>query len=96
MEKISFSDITIVSYGQGHSEARLITFSKGGGPINVSCENVDKGVKDTPALEDGKYVKISIEDQGPGIPEEDLVKIFDPYFSTKELGTQKGMGLGLS
>jgi signal transduction histidine kinase/ActR/RegA family two-component response regulator len=66
------------------------------GTINVSCENVDIGEKDPLTLKDGKYVKISIEDQGPGIPEEDRIKIFDPYFSTKEMGTQKGMGLGLS
>ena len=68
----------------------------GQGTINVFCENADIGEKDTLTLKDGKYVKISIEDQGPGIPEEDLAKIFDPYFSTKEMGTQKGMGLGLA
>ena len=66
------------------------------GTINVSCENVDKGVKDTSALKNSKYIKISIEDRGSGIPEKDLPKIFDPYFSTKEKGTQKGMGLGLA
>jgi len=66
------------------------------GTINVSCENVNIGEKDTLTLKDGKYVKISIEDQGPGIPDKDLATIFDPYFSTKEMGTQKGMGLGLS
>ena len=66
------------------------------GTINVSCGNVIIGEKDALILKDGKYVKISIEDQGPGIPEEDLIKIFDPYFSTKEMGTQKGMGLGLA
>jgi len=37
-------------------------------------------------------VKISVKDQGSGIPEEDLDKIFDPFFTTKENGT----GLGLS
>ena len=68
----------------------------GQGTINVSCENADIGVKDTLTLRKGKYVKISIKDQGPGIPDEDLAKIFDPYFSTKEMGTQKGMGLGLA
>ena len=68
----------------------------GKGTIHVSCENTDTGVKDPLTLKDGKYVKISIEDQGPGIPEEDREKIFDPYFSTKEMGTQKGMGLGLA
>jgi len=68
----------------------------GQGTIHVSCENVDIGEKDTLTLKDGKYVKISLRDQGPGIPDEDLVKIFDPYFSTKEMGSQKGMGLGLA
>ena len=69
----------------------------GQGTINVSCESVDIGEKDTlPTVKNGKYVKISIEDQGPGIPDEDLGKIFDPYFSTKDMGTQKGVGLGLA
>jgi len=66
------------------------------GTINVSCGNVIIGEKDTLNLRDGKHVKISIEDQGPGIPEKDLINIFDPYFSTKDMGTQKGMGLGLA
>ena len=41
-------------------------------------------------------LKISIKDQGKGIPEEHLGRIFDPYFSTKERGVQKGMGMGLT
>ncbi len=43
----------------------------------------------------GNYVKISIQDQGTGISPENLPRIFDPYFSTKQRGKQKGMGLGL-
>ena len=44
----------------------------------------------------GSYVKVSITDEGPGIAAENLDKIFDPYFSTKERGSVKGMGLGLA
>jgi CheY-like chemotaxis protein len=40
----------------------------------------------------GDYVKLSIRDEGCGIPNEDLQKIFDPYFTTKEGGN----GLGLA
>ncbi len=68
----------------------------GEGVVNVYCENADTGEKDGLMLKDGKYVKISIKDQGPGIPDENIPKIFDPYFSTKNIGTQEGMGLGLS
>jgi len=39
-------------------------------------------------------VRITIRDNGPGIPEENLRRIFDPFFTTKEVG--KGTGLGLS
>ncbi|HCJ67735.1 MAG TPA: hypothetical protein DHV62_10590 [Elusimicrobia bacterium] len=40
------------------------------------------------------YLKISFTDSGPGISKENLLKIFDPFFSTKDVG--KGTGLGLS
>lgn len=39
---------------------------------------------------------MSIADQGTGIAQDVLPKIFDPYFSTKHRGDQKGMGLGLT
>lgn len=66
-----------------------------GGTIKVAAENVNSA-DGIPTLKKGKYVKISFEDEGAGIPEKHLEKIFDPYFSTKEMGAQKGMGLGLS
>ncbi len=66
-----------------------------GGIIKVTVENVNIPKK-TLGLTRGNYVKLSITDQGIGISKEILGKIFDPYFSTKNMGTQKGMGLGLS
>jgi two-component system, NtrC family, sensor kinase len=40
------------------------------------------------------FIRISIQDNGPGIPREHLRRLFDPFFTTKEVG--KGTGLGLS
>ena len=68
----------------------------GQGTIKVYCQNIDISEKDGLALKHGKYVKISLKDQGAGIAEQNLSKVFDPYFSTKEMGAQKGMGLGLA
>ena len=70
-----------------------------GGTITIQAENqvIENKDKDSPLpLNEGKYVRISIKDEGRGIPEEHLGRIFDPYFSTKERGVQKGMGLGLT
>lgn len=44
----------------------------------------------------GSYARIDIEDNGRGIDKEELFKIFDPYFSSKQRGAMKGMGLGLT
>ncbi|HEX2966846.1 MAG TPA: PAS domain S-box protein [Syntrophorhabdaceae bacterium] len=66
------------------------------GALYVSCENVriTPQHKLPPILED--YVRILIRDEGVGISEENLSKIFDPYFTTKDMGSQKGVGLGLA
>ena len=70
-----------------------------GGVIEVKTENIrfseDMG-DDLLALKKGNYVKVSIRDHGCGIPEESLPYIFDPYFTTKEMGARKGLGMGLS
>jgi signal transduction histidine kinase len=43
-----------------------------------------------------RAVVVRIEDSGPGIPEEHLLKIFDPFFSTKPTGRGTGLGLSVS
>jgi PAS domain S-box-containing protein len=67
-----------------------------GGTLKVYAKNINVTGKDQLPLKDGNYVKISIRDTGSGIPEENISRIFDPYFTTKEMGSNKGMGLGLA
>lgn len=67
-----------------------------GGIIKINAENIHISAKDGLPLKEGRYIKISIEDQGHGIPKKNLQKIFDPYFTTKQRGNKKGMGLGLA
>ncbi|MFC1523436.1 nitrogen regulation protein NR(II) [Thermodesulfobacteriota bacterium] len=70
-----------------------------GGTIQVHAENISSLVGEAisgETLSEKNYVKIVITDQGEGIPEQIVQSIFDPYFSTKERGAQKGMGLGLT
>jgi two-component system, cell cycle sensor histidine kinase and response regulator CckA len=68
----------------------------GGGTITVRAANKRLGPRDVPGLQPGDYVRLSVADQGCGIPPEMLPRIFDPYFSTKQRCDQKGMGLGLT
>jgi len=52
-----------------------------------------KGVLEIRTRKDGEFVRVSVIDNGPGIPEDVRSKIFDPFFTTKDIG--KGTGLGL-
>lgn len=65
-----------------------------GGTIRITADNMvigDEKIADLPA---GRYVRISVADEGEGIPEEIRSKIFDPYFTTKPTGS--GLGLATS
>jgi len=66
------------------------------GTLRVSGRTVRISSQNELQLEPGEYVRISFSDTGVGIPAKNLTKIFDPYFTTKELGSQKGLGLGLA
>lgn len=59
--------------------------------IQVENHDIEEGSTSLP-IAAGQYIRISVIDEGKGIPKEHIAKIFDPYFTTKETGT----GLGLA
>lgn len=66
-----------------------------GGNLSIHAENM-LIEEDNTTLTGGKYVKISVRDEGVGIAPDIQGKIFDPYFSTKTKGADKGTGMGLA
>lgn len=64
-----------------------------GGVIELRGCKIQPGEELPKVLDsDRRYVKISVKDEGVGIPKDQLLKIFDPYYTTKK----KGSGLGLA
>jgi PAS domain S-box-containing protein len=64
-----------------------------GGSIHFRAENEILEPKSDSPLPGGRYVHIEIADQGTGISKDTVLKIFDPYFTTKETGN--GLGLAM-
>jgi PAS domain S-box-containing protein len=64
-----------------------------GGEIRITAHNYKNNEIAHPHRVSKNYVRISIEDSGTGIPAEILERIFDPFFSTKEMG--QGLGLAV-
>jgi two-component system cell cycle sensor histidine kinase/response regulator CckA len=97
-------DLGLVKVDQGQFEQVIINLAvnardamPGGGGLTIRTANVRReqesrrGHEVMPA---GDYVLVEMADTGVGIAKENLARIFDPFFSTKELGS--GTGLGLS
>jgi signal transduction histidine kinase/response regulator of citrate/malate metabolism len=71
----------------------------GTGHIEVTLDRVNgrtEAARTSQPLADGAFVRVVFRDTGPGIDAKLLAHVFDPYFSTKQKGVQKGMGLGLT
>ena len=69
------------------------------GNIKISARNItidENNIAFLPLLQTGNYVRFSVTDDGVGIDEKHLTKIFDPYFSTKIKDTGSGLGLYVS
>ena len=69
------------------------------GTIKLTAKNItidENNISFLPLLQTGNYVRFSVADDGIGIDENHLTKIFDPYFSTKVKDTGSGLGLYVS
>src|SRR5262245_17824678 len=63
-----------------------------GGVLRVRAANVEIGAGSPLPLPPGRYVRVEFADEGIGIADADLGRVFDPYYTTKETG----VGLGLA
>ena len=69
----------------------------GGGQLVIATSEVDVGadfVERHPGASPGHYLVLEVKDTGTGIAREDLAKVIEPFYTTKEVG--RGTGLGLS
>lgn len=63
-----------------------------GGNLHITLANEEVGANANPTLRPGRYVRLTVRDEGTGIEPKHLNRIFDPYFTTKHTGS----GLGLA
>ena len=71
---------------------------KTGGTLAITLKDCELSREDLhlqPEVQPGKFVRLAIADSGPGIAPEIRAKIFEPYFTTKEVGKGTGMGLAI-
>ncbi len=66
------------------------------GEVCLEAVNYELNGTSGVSLPAGPYLRISVSDSGRGIDENQREKIFDPYYSTKQRCSNKGMGLGLA
>ncbi|MFA5902383.1 MAG: PAS domain S-box protein [Desulfobacula sp.] len=68
----------------------------GGGCLEITLDQIMVAKEGENGLDDlskGEYIRLSVSDTGHGMNKETLKKIFDPYFTTKEIGEGSGLGL---
>jgi two-component system cell cycle sensor histidine kinase/response regulator CckA len=104
LEMIHGRDVGLVKVDQGQLEQVIINLVVNardampqGGSVTIRTRSVkqDKSIlRGQDEMPPGDYVAIEVTDTGVGIPKENLQRIFEPFFSTKEVGS--GTGLGLS
>ena len=80
----------------GNAKDAIVQASRPRGIITVTAHNawVRENLSATLGLQPGRYVLVTVKDDGSGISPANQARLFEPYFTTKEAG--KGTGLGLA
>jgi len=104
LEMIHGRDLGLVKVDQGQLEQVIINLvvnardaMQSGGTVTIKTRNMHQKeyvMRGQDEMPPGDYVVIEVSDTGGGIPRENIARIFEPFFSTKEAGS--GTGLGLS
>ena len=92
-------DPILVSQVFNNLTSNAVAAMDGTGRIEVTIDRVDgneEAAATSHPVPGGELLRIVFADTGPGIDPAMLDQVFDPYFSTKQKGIQKGMGLGLT
>lgn len=98
------SDLGLIKADQGQMDQVLINLVVNardampkGGKVSIRTQNLDNPqalkLNNEEVLPPGSWVTIRVEDTGTGIPPDVLPRIFEPFFSTKEVGAGTGLGL---
>lgn len=69
---------------------------RGRGKVAVRCGNEEIPEGEVQGLGAGKFVRLSITDTGPPLPEEVLKTVFDPFFAAKQSGSRLGLSIAYS
>jgi signal transduction histidine kinase/ActR/RegA family two-component response regulator len=97
-------DTTTISGSRIHLEKNLMNLVTnameaidGQGSVGLSIENVyvDTALKGYDTVNEGEYVLLRVKDTGSGITDTDLERLFEPFFTKKEMG-RSGTGLGMA